>query len=235
MSVGGSIIFTLILAVIFICSLSGPVISASQAPNNGEATIFSLKAENKPLGKVVAEIAEKTKYKIFLQESYRDIPITIELKKVSLFDGLDRILKNYNKTLTVDDRKQQVVIQIYPKDSQNYGKSSTVGVYNPDTTQGPEDVGNDNVQLEAPREKGITRRELEEIRVQAPPSNPMDDEVVPGVTRRELEKLKTRQESSNPMDDEVVPGVTRRELERMKAGHPATDPLGEEIVPPDTM
>lgn len=86
----------------------------------------------------------------------------------------------------------------------------------------------------APGEKGMTRRELEQLKAAQPQIDPLDEEVIPpaapgekGITRRELENIQKQQAEIDPMDQEVVPpsgpgekGMTLRELERLKALSP---------------
>ena len=82
-----------------------------------------------------------------------------------------------------------------------------------------------------PGEKGMTRRELEQMKAAQPQIDPLDEEVIPpaapgekGITRRELDNLQKQQAVIDPMDQEVVPpggpgekGMTLQELERLKA------------------
>jgi hypothetical protein len=98
----------------------------------------------------------------------------------------------------------------------------------------------------APGEKGLTRRDLENLKAAQPKIDPMDEEVIPPaapggkrITRRELENMQKQQPAVDPMDEEVVPpsgpgekGMTLRELERLKAMSPEIPQEAPGPLPP---
>jgi hypothetical protein len=98
----------------------------------------------------------------------------------------------------------------------------------------------------APGEKGITRRELENMKsTSQPKTDPMDEVEFPSnpgekpITRRDIENLmKQPQIQTDPMDAEVFPptkpgekGMTGRELERLKALAPQNPPRPLDPLP----
>lgn len=98
-----------------------------------------------------------------------------------------------------------------------------------------------------PGEKGVTRREVEELRKKHTPADPLDQEMFPppkpgekGMTGREVELLRKQQAPVDPLNQEAFQpgksgekGLTVKEVEELRKQQPQVDPLDQEMFPGD--
>jgi len=101
---------------IFICFLALLLTHPMLAPNNVVAAespdLISLKAEKDTLKGVLAKIANRTGYQIFLNEEWESTPITIKLNNEPLRGALGRVLKGLNYAISWEESTKTISLFI---------------------------------------------------------------------------------------------------------------------------
>ena len=80
-----------------------PVFSELTAEN---APLISLEAKEKKLKDVLKKIANITGYRIFLNEEWENMPITITFRNETLGGAIDRLLRGLNYAITWDETEK---------------------------------------------------------------------------------------------------------------------------------
>jgi hypothetical protein len=84
--------------------------------------IFSIKATNEPLDKVLTKISKSTGYKIEMKKDLADKLLTVSINKLTLGEGLReifRIIEEPNYAIVIDDSMKKVEIRFFNASSGN--------------------------------------------------------------------------------------------------------------------
>ena len=203
------------LVVFFLVSLGG-MIPTVLSPNlclgseSGEGSaVFSLDADQKPLGEVLQQISEATGYEITIDSEYAKLPITVSLKNVSVEEGLRRILGKLSRYMVIDEAEKKISVRIVDA---GVKKTTAIG-----SQEKSNPLDQEVIPPQEPGGRGITLRELEEINKRQAHIDPLDVEVIPpkspgerGITLREFEEINKSQANTDPRDLEVIPPERRR-------------------------
>lgn len=98
------------LATVLCCVLTLVMSALTVTPANavGPSHIsepsVSLETRNEPLGEVLAQITEKTAYRFSLEDAWKDHPVTVAFRNLSLSQGLKRILSNLNHAVVYESQ-----------------------------------------------------------------------------------------------------------------------------------
>jgi hypothetical protein len=191
-----------------------------------QPTVFSLDVKDEPLIDVLNKISKLTGYEIAVTGKWTYLPITVSIKNASIHKALNKLLRKFNHTIVVDDSKKKVTLTLYDPGVTPRQQKDIVS-----TRQKAADPL--DVEVIPPKkvgERGVTQRQLEEMRKSQKTIDPLDIEVIPsqtvgerGVTQRQLEAMKKSQKTIDPLDIEVIPpqkvgerGITQRQLEEMR-------------------
>ena len=212
------------------------------ANDNSEKALISYTFKNKPLKDVLKKISEATGYKVTVNKEWAELPVTANLKNLSIDESLKEVLRNSNNVVITNEKEKYISIIIYNADQPLKGEEGVNGHI--EKSINPSDV--EVIPPEVPGEKGITQYELDSILAMQKAVDPLDVEVIPptvpgqrGITQRELNALMEREKKVDPMDIEVIPpavpgevGITQRELNALKAPENNADVLDVEVIPP---
>jgi hypothetical protein len=92
--------------------LTHPTIPSFSAETTGHNPLISLKAKDESLKGVLEKIAKHTGYRIYLNEEWGKIPISIELHNESLRGSINRLLRGLNYAITWDEKKKTISLFI---------------------------------------------------------------------------------------------------------------------------
>ena len=212
--------------------------------------VFSLNVKDEPLSEALKKISKATGYRITVSENWASLPVTAQLKNLTVEEGLKRLLKGLNRSLVIQDTEKRILIQILNRSSdiqpltqlaldQENNEPAPL-----QTKIDPQDI--EVIPPEKPGERGITQREIDAIRAMQKKIDPGDIEVIPpdkpgerGITQRELDAIIAMQKKIDPKDIEVIPpensgesGITQREIDAIRALHQEANTPDIELVPP---
>jgi hypothetical protein len=166
-----------------------------------EPTVFSLDVKDEPLIDVLNKIAKLTGYEIAVAGKWAYLPITVSIKNASIHEALNRVLRKFNHTIVVDDSKKQVTLTLYDPGVSPRQQKDIVSTRQ--KAADPLDV--EVIPPQKVGERGITQRQLEEMRKRQKTIDPLDIEVVPpqnpgerGITQRQLEEMRKSQKTIAP-------------------------------------
>jgi len=71
---------------------------------------LSLKFHNEPLGSVCEKISQKTGYRIQIDETWSEIPITVNIENDSVISALNKALKLFNHSLLINEKDKIIVV-----------------------------------------------------------------------------------------------------------------------------
>ena len=101
---------------IFICFLAllltHPMLTQNSVVAAESPNLISLKAEKDTLKGVLAKIANRTGYQIFLNEEWESTPITIKLNNEPLRGALGRVLKGLNYAISWEESTKTISLFI---------------------------------------------------------------------------------------------------------------------------
>lgn len=103
---------------------------------------FSLKSEKQPLEEVLKEIGRAGGYTFSIEDAWKDTPISVNFRKLSLDDALKRILANMNYAVIYDSATaiRIVIYGITATDRRSRGNSERYERPEPDVRDIPEAV-----------------------------------------------------------------------------------------------
>ena len=205
------------LLVLFLLCLGG-MLPTVLSPNpclgsesGEEPTVFSLDVRDKPLIEVMNKISKLTGYDIAVTGKWAYLPITVSIKNASIHEALNKVLSKFNHTIVFDDAKKKVTLALY--DPGVAPKQQKDIVSTPQKAIAPDHV--EVIPPQKPGERGITQRQLEEMKKRQATIDPLDIEVIPpqkpgerGITQRQLEEMKKRQATVDP--PQAIPGKMQR-------------------------
>ena len=223
--------FAIILAI-----LGSASVNARASEDVSGAILISVEAKNKPLNKVLNEMAQKTGYTFTVDPRWQNLPVTVSLNNVALHEALRVILKNFSVSIIQDNRRQKNIAIIIGDMT-----GSNIGNLNVDAS------GNFPNQM-------VPKKAIKTIPEEKKTADPLDMEIIPphqpgdeGITLRELQTVKSRGKENLSNNIEVLPpekpgekGISQREFEqirsRQKSKEPAPKipvPIDIEVLPPE--
>ena len=174
---------------LYACALTviSMTLCASRVYAVGEPSpTYSLEARGEHLGEIIQKLAEMSGYEISLDPNWEAMPVSISIRNVTLYEGLNLLLSRLNTAIVIDMAEKKCSIIIF--DSFADHQSNTFGASVIETNSAD---ANENTQNSLLSENTI---------------DPLDMEVTPlsvsgekGITLRELAELEKNQ---NQLDDE---------------------------------
>ena len=211
--------FAIILAIFGSASLN-----ARASEDVSGAILISVEAKNKPLNKVLNEMAQKTGYTFTVDPGWQNLPVTVSLNNVALHEALRVILKNFSVSIIQDNRRQKnIAIIIGDMTGSNTGNlnidasadySNQMVLEKPIKIIPEEKKTDDLLDMEVippnqPGDKGVTLRELQTVKSRGKENSFHNFEVLPpekpgkkGISQSEIEQIRFRQKSK-----ELVPKI----------------------------
>ena len=92
--------------------LTHPAVPSFRAETAGQTPLISLDAKDQNLKGVLEEIAERTGYRIYLNEDWEKKPISIKLDNETLRASISRLLRGLNYAITWDESKKTITLFI---------------------------------------------------------------------------------------------------------------------------
>jgi len=187
---------------------------------------YSLEARGEHLGEIIQKLAEMSGYEISLDPNWEAMPVSISIRNVTLYEGLNLLLSRINTAIVIDMAEKKCSIMIF--DSFADHQSNTFGASDIETNSAD---ANENTQNSLLSENTI---------------DPLDMEVTPpsvsgekGITLRELAELEKNQNQLDDENREIIPpkksgekGITARELAEIEKHQNQIDPKNMEVIPP---
>ena len=232
-----------LIASVFLISLSAPVFSTEIDRSCGEEEVFSLKLENKPFSEVAGELNKQTGYTIIYDEKWNSLPISGHYNDVTLEEFFRRIFRKQNTSLLIDSRDKLLIVRFFgDKSFDDLLSGAMIAGKGPGDQQGisveirelhkkqrqelqdylndPESVdpmsGMKLVDIRALHEE--QHEKLEKMK-----DNPATVDPVSGATLGEIKKLHKSQSESieqfrnNPNNVEPDSGMTRAQIQELHA------------------
>jgi len=212
--------------------------------------VFSLNVKDEPLKEALKKISKSTGYRITVSENWASLPVTAQLKNLTVEEGLKRLLKGLNHSLVIQDIEKKISIKIINVSS-DIQPLAQLALDQENNEPAPLQAKIDPQDIEVappnkPGERGITQREIDAIRAKQEKIDPGDIEVMPpdkpgekGITQRELDAIIAKQKKIDPGDIEVIPpenpgerGITQREIDAIRALHQEANTPDIELAPP---
>jgi hypothetical protein len=171
-------------------------------------------------------LAEMSGYEISLDPNWEAMPVSVSMRNVTLYEGLNRLLSRLNTAIVIDTAEKKCSIIIF--DSYADHQSNTFGA---------SDIENNSADANE-----ITQNSL----LSENTIDPLDMEVTPpsvsgekGITLRELSELEKNQNQLDDENWEIIPpeksgekGITARELMEIEKNQNQIDPKNMEVIPP---
>lgn len=85
---------------------------ASASEKRPEEVVFSIHANNEPIEKVIENISRASGYKIILKTGIKDLFVTTHLNNTTLHEAINRIFKNYNHIVILNEREKELELYI---------------------------------------------------------------------------------------------------------------------------
>jgi hypothetical protein len=107
------VLFVFILWAIFLTHLNSYICQA--ADTYIDTDVFSLDAKDKPLKKILDKIYKTTGYEITIAPEWKNFPVTVKLKQMSIEEGLRKIIKSLSDpdyALVIDEKTQKITVFI---------------------------------------------------------------------------------------------------------------------------
>ena len=129
------ILLSLISGILILFSIQ-PSLAAEGLP---EEDVFSIRAVNEPLRKVLKKISVASGYEIRFNTQLADERVSIQLDNVTLNEALARVLQAYNYMSLWDDANHIITLLIFKKNSLPVTVSGINRIFElaTDTTAGP--------------------------------------------------------------------------------------------------
>ena len=89
-----------------------PSCNSFAAENPTRKNVFSLKAANEPLDRVLEKVSKASGYKIIVKTELESEPISIQLTNVTLHEAIRRIFQKYSHVEIWDEPNKEVEIRI---------------------------------------------------------------------------------------------------------------------------
>lgn len=177
---------------------------------------ISLQAHNEPLKSLLARVSLASGYCITVNKEVENIPVTVELKSLSVYETVKRIVASIDGagyTMKIDGKVIALAVFRRPTEPQTSMRSAT---------------GSSNADVQA--------NDLSKIEV-IPPTN----EGEPGTTLGEAQALAESNPSPDPLTTEAIPpskpgekGITLAEVQAMASSEQEVDPYALEVIPSET-
>lgn len=179
-----------ILVVFFLLSAGGAALGQG----------VSLKTSDEPLQNVLADLARATGKKLFCDEAWADLPITVQFKNLPLETALKRILANLNHAI-IYQTDDTILIRIY-ENAAPAGESAaeTGGAVFP--AESPS--GHEAMDVSVPEEQNLSAVEGDQAEAEAPEV----EEKEAAEASEETAEPEDKPESEEPAEDVTEPEKT---------------------------
>ena len=171
--------YLVVFFLISLASMSPTILSPNPCwgSDSGEGSaVFSLDADQKPLGEVLQQISEATGYEITIDSEYAKLPITVSLKNVSVEEGLRRILGKLSRYMVIDEAEKKISVRIVDAEVKKTTAISSQKKVDP--------LDVEVIPPQEPGGRGITVRELEEMNKRQANTDRRDLKLIPPERRR---------------------------------------------------
>ena len=192
----------------------------------GQPRTYSLEAKGTPLGEIIQKLSEISGYEISLDPDWEAMLVSISMRNVTLYEGLNLLLSRLNSAIVIDPGEKKCSITIF--DSIGDQQSATFGLLgvesNTPTKKGP-------IQKSLPSEDTTEQLDLEVL----PPLSSGEK----GINLRELVELEKDQNQLDDENREILPpdksgyrGITVRDLAELEMHQNQIDSINMEVLPP---
>jgi hypothetical protein len=191
-----------------------------------QSRTYSLEARNEHMGEIIQKLAEMSGYEISLDPDWEAMPVSVSMRNVTLYEGLNQLLSRLNTAIVIDAGEKKCSIMIFESfvDHQSISVAASDVEFNSASA-------NEHMQKSSSSEDTI---------------DPLDMEVLPpltygekGITVRELAELEKNQNQLDDENREIIPpaksgkkGITARELAELEKHQNQVDPKNSEVLPP---
>ncbi len=205
---------------------------------------------NEPLEDVLTTVGELTGWSIEVIGTPDDSVVSVQLRKTSIEESLERILYPRNYTL-IWSPGNVLTIHLMADEGEDASAAGEVlsqadeGLFDDPVSlfPGPDEV----IPPSYPGGQGLTAQDIEYYRTLQTPSDPMHEEVVPpsapgtvGITRAEIEFYAATRQVEDPADMELFPPedddgfvFTAADLQEIMANRPSVPAAQIEVIPPE--
>ncbi len=229
--------------------LVGILLQTTGASARDEARITAT-FQNEPLGDVLTTVGELAGWSIVVIGTPDDSVVSVQLRKASIEESLERILYPQNYTL-IWSSGNVLTIHFMADQGEDASAASDVsfqadeGFFDDPISlfPGPDEV----IPPSYPGGHGLTAQDIEYYRTLQTPSDPMHEEVVPpsapgtvGMTLAEIEFYASTRQVEDPADMELFPPedddgfvFTAADLQEIRANRPSVPATQIEVLPPE--
>jgi hypothetical protein len=236
--------------LLFLCGaihafLPSAVYSSTERQKNSSQ--LSLKAENEPLKSVLARLSQASGYAITVNKEAEDLPVTINLKGLSVFDITKQLVGSLKSPgYTMRANSHEIALTIF--NTRTDGRPTVPSEASKSKSVDQPMLNSSEIEVIPPTPDGqsaITLAEMQEAANRKQEVDPSTIEAIPptngeqGITLQSMQaSASTDEQDADPYTIEVIPptepngkGITLGEMRTAATNEQETDPLIE-IIPP---